>query len=171
MTTLTLKRYYVPLNTGLIICACHSPARSRPACGLTFLWIGTTTDIVTAPSNLGRPISDTTSKLRKSANIAGGFMSRPGNSIQGDGNDPRAAGVRRGWSRSTRHRMRRKLKPLPWVCPLDQPQRRLLSWQTPYRLARKILGLASNRYNFCEVGAIKNPFHQFPYSLGGIGRH
>jgi hypothetical protein len=67
----------------------------------------------------------------KSVNNAGGFMSRPGNSIQDDGHDPRAAGVSRGWSGSIRHHIQRTLKPLPWLWPLDQRQQRHLSWQSP----------------------------------------
>ena len=58
-------------------------------------------------------------------------MSRPGNSIQGDEHDPRAAGVSRGWSGSIRHHIQRTLKPLPWLWPLDQQQRRHLFWQLP----------------------------------------
>ena len=63
-------------------------------------------------------------------------MSRPGNAIQGDGHDRRAAGVNRRWSGLTRHRLQRTLKPLPWLWPLEQRQRRHLSWQSPGLQAR-----------------------------------
>lgn len=58
-------------------------------------------------------------------------MSRPGNSTQGDGNDPCAVGVSRRLSGSTHHRKQRILKSLAWLWPLDR-QRRQLSWQPPH---------------------------------------
>jgi hypothetical protein len=68
-------------------------------------------------------------------------MSKPGNSIQGDGHNRRAVGVSRRWSGSTRHPIQRTLKPLVWLWPLDQRQRRHLSWQSP-ELRRKDKALA-----------------------------
>ena len=51
-------------------------------------------------------------QLWKFANIAGGFMSMPGNSIQGD---RRAVGVSRRESGLIRHRVQRTQKPLSWL--------------------------------------------------------
>ena len=57
-------------------------------------------------------------QLWKFANIAGGFMSMPGNSIQGDGRDRRAVGVSRRESGLIRHRVQRTQKPLSWLWAL-----------------------------------------------------
>ena len=66
-------------------------------------------------------------------------MSRPGNSIQGDGHDRRAVGVSRGWSGSIHHLIQRTLKPLVLLWPLDQRQRRHLSWQSPLRQQKAMI--------------------------------